>query len=119
MWILHEWEPVQDLLDLVQSVVDLKDVKNAKFVVVQKIHSVIAFKKLDREGKFTKLVSHKNGTIPCYVLRMSSTGLIHYGNQRANDIQHQFSRKTLPQDLIRTFHSLSSKDGKADSLKIV
>ena len=102
-----------------QTVFDLTNVKNQKFVVVQKVHTVAAFKELDKEGKFNKLISHRNRTVPCYVLRISSSGLIHYGNQRANNIQYEFSRKTVPQDLLRTFQSLRLKDGEKNSLETV
>ena len=44
------------------------------------IHCVTAFKKLDQEGKFAKMISHRNRNVPCYVLRIASSGQIHYGN---------------------------------------
>ena len=100
-----------------QTVIDLNRVKLQKFVVVQKIHTVSAFKEFEKEGKFTKMKSHSNGTVPCYVLRINSAGLILYGNQRANEIQNKFSRKTLPQDLLRTFHSLVCKESCSKSLE--
>ena len=101
-----------------QAVLDLKNVKDQKFSAIQKIHTIAALKKLDKEGKFCNMISHKKRMVPCYVLKMSSSGLIHYGNMRSNDITYQFSRKTSPQDLVRTFHSLSAKEGFERAAKI-
>ena len=99
---------------------DIKRHTNShKFVAVQKIHLVAALKKLDSQGEFVKLLEHKNRTLPCYVLRISDSGLIHYGNIRANNISSQFVRKTDPQDLVRTFFSLSTKDGAESAGKVV
>lgn len=102
-----------------ETILDLQNVKGMMFAAVQKIHCVAAFKKLDQEGKFANLVSHKKRTVPCYVLKMASSGLIHYGNMRSNNITHPFSRQTSPQDLLRTYHYLSSKDGPVSSLKVL
>ena len=102
-----------------QMILDLKNVKNCKFSAIQKIHAITALKKLDTDGKFCNLISHKKRMVPCYVMKMSSSGLIHYGNMRSNDITYQFSRKTSPQDLIRIFHSLSEKEGAERAGKII
>ena len=102
-----------------QTVLDLTNVKNQKFVVVQKIHTIKAFQEMNKEGKFSQLASHNNNTVLCYVLGTSSAGLIYYGNLRANEIQNQFTRKTSPQDLLRIHHTLSSKDNSSNSLKAI
>ena len=99
-----------------QSVINLEKIENIEFMVIQKIHSVQAFKKLDAEGKFAYLIGHENRTVPCFVLRISSSGLIHYGNMRSNNITSEYSRRIGPQDLLKTYACLFSKCG-ADSAK--
>ena len=102
-----------------QTVLNLKDVDSQTFAVVQKIHSVSAFKDLDVSGEFSKLPGHSKRKVLCFVLRATSSGLIHYGNMRANQIQAQFSRKTVPQDLLRIYQSLSSKDSSSKPSLVV
>ena len=38
---------------------------------------------------------------------------------RSNNITYPFSRQTAPQDLLRTFQSLSLKDGVASAMKVI
>ena len=103
-----------------QSGIDLKNVEKKKYTVVQKIHLVSAFKEIDQRGKFCELPSHSKRTVLCFVIKSSSTGLIHYGNLRANEIQNKFARKkTTPQDLLRIYHSLSLKDNSGNSIKVI
>jgi hypothetical protein len=104
----------------VNTAVDLRNVKNQKFFVVQKIHAVEAWKELQKSGEFKQLPSHQNGTVLCFVLRTSSSGIIHYGNVRSNDIQNQFSKDTTaPQDMLRIYQSLCEKDSPSIALKCV
>ena len=102
-----------------QTVTDLKNVANQRFVVIQKIHTVAAFKEMDKSGGFSKLTSHQNRTVLCFVLRTNSAGMIQYGNCRANEIQNQFNKKTRPQDLLKIYQSLSVKSSPSSSMKVV
>ena len=122
--IIDKYDPAQAIPVICpednQEAFDIKKHANHhKFVAVQKIHLVAAFKKLDKEGKFATLRGHSRRTVPCYVLNISGSGLIHYGNMRANDIGSQFSRETMPQDLLRTFYALSSKEGSESAQKVI
>ena len=102
-----------------QSVKDLKNVQGQKFVVIQKVHTICAFKELDKTDNFAKLPSHENRTVLCFVLRTNSAGLIHYGNLRASEIENQFGKKTRPQDLLRIYQSLCERSSPSDSMKSV
>ena len=48
---------------------DLNNVSNRKFLVIQKLHTFSALCELDRKGKFKDLVGHSDRTIMCYVIR--------------------------------------------------
>ena len=103
-----------------QSAIDLKNVEKKKYMVVQKIHLVSAFKELNKSGKFGQLPSHSKKTVLCFVIKSCKTGLIHYGNLRANEISNNFARKkTAPQDFLRIFYSLCSKENSENSLKVI
>ena len=91
-----------------------------KFYVVQKIHTIQALKELEKDGKFTQLISHGNSTVVCFVLRTSSSGVIQYGNIRSNDIQNQFMRdSTAPQDMLTIYKTLREKETPESAIKVV
>ena len=95
-------------------------VTGQKFVVVQKIHTLTAFKKLNQKGDFIKLKGHAKGTVWCYVLNTNSSALIHYGNLRGNEIENNFPRKTHPQDILHVYESLlTSGKTQLESLKVI
>ena len=48
---------------------NLKEVKERKFLVVQKLHAFQAFKELQAEGVFSTLTGHKDGFVTCYVVK--------------------------------------------------
>ena len=101
-----------------QTVSDLQNLGQLQqFVVVQKIHTIAAFKELDKNNDFCKLTSHQNGTVLCFVLSTNSAGMIQYGNIRANEIQNQFLKKTRPQDFLRVYQSLSERKNPSSSMK--
>jgi hypothetical protein len=97
---------------------DLKNL-DQKFIVVQKVHTLAAFKDLDQTGEFEKLTGHSKRKVLCYVVNTRSLSLLRYGNMRANDISNKFARKTFPQDLLHVFETLSAKDSTVNSLKVV
>ena len=107
---------------LVVCPVDTKEVKNVqscKYYVVQKIGCLKAFKELDKTEEFTTLYGHRKGTVLCYILGSNRQDLMQYGNQRENFITGQFARRTLPQDLLHHFQSLSKKDSSVNAIKVV
>ena len=98
---------------------DLKNVEKERFLAVQKLHTLIAFKKLDEAGEFSQLKGHQNGAVLCYVLKTNKPELRLFGNMKSNEISSQFSRKTKPQALLHYFKSLSMKDSRINSMKVV
>ena len=106
--------PVEDGQDL-----DLENLDGRKFVVVQKIHAVMALKDLDKKGEFCKLTGHDDRKVTCYVINTKSVALLSYGYQRSNDIASSFAKKTHPQDLLHVFETLSAKDSSLNCIKVV
>ena len=78
---------------------DLKNVGKTRFLAVQKLHTLQAFKEMEKAGDFSQLTGHKSKTVLCYVLKTNKPELVLYGNMRSNEISSQFCRKTRPQDL--------------------
>ena len=98
---------------------DLKQVGEQKFLVVQKIHTFLAFSELSMKGEFKNLTGHSEGTVVCYVLNTNSSALIHYGSIRGNEIANKYTRRTYPQDLLHVFESLVIKENGVSALKVV
>ena len=100
---------------------NLKEVGIQRFLVIQKIHTFMAFHELNKKGEFTHLKGqgHANGKVLCYVLNTNSSALIHYGNVRSNEIANKFPRKTHPQDMLHIFESLLEKESRGGALKVV
>ena len=90
--------------------VDLNNTSNRKFHCIQKIHTVEAFKSLDKDGKFESLVGHDKRTVVAYVIRTDNKEVVHYGHLRADAIESHFSKKLHPQQLLHIFGSLTDKD---------
>ena len=97
--------------------VDLTNTSNMKFWVVQKIHSFLALKELNRLGQLKNLEGHDKGDIRCYVLNSGSVSLWHYNYLRGNGIESMHVRKTFPQDLLHVYASLVTRIGKINALK--
>ena len=106
--------PADDGQDL-----DLENLNGRKFVVVQKVHTLLALKDLDKKGEFSKLTGHDDRKVTCYVVNTKSVALLRYGYQRSNDIASSFSKKTHPQDLLHVFETLSAKDNSLNCIKVV
>ena len=102
------------------SNIDLNNVETTKFLVVQKVHLVKAFQVMHRNNEFTKLSSHCDGTVICFVVKLDTDVAKHHANLKGNDIMNRFARPVRPQDLIGTFYSLSqvSNDG-VDAMKSI
>ena len=70
--IKSRYDPSQSILMVCpesnSSPLDLKNIKDRKFFVVQKIQTYMAFNKLDESGHFRKLTGHSDGLIVCYVI---------------------------------------------------
>ena len=98
---------------------NLREVGKQKFLVVQKIHTFLAFVEIGKRGEFNKLTGHSSGKVLCYVLNTNSSALIHYGNFRANEIANKHGRKTYPQDLLHVFENLVVKESRAGAFKVV
>ena len=98
---------------------DLSNVGELKFMVVQKIHTFLAFEELSKKGEFRKLTGHSSGTVMCCVLNTNSSALIHYGSIRGNEIASKYARRTYPQDLLHVFDSLVKKETRVGALKVV
>ena len=99
--------------------VDVRNVKDMKFFVVQKVHCLRAFQEFDQSGDFVKMTGHHKRNVLYYVLNTSSAEMIQYGNLHENFISDQFARKMNPQDLLHYFHCLTMKDSTVKSLKVV
>ena len=98
---------------------DLNDVGELKFMVVQKIHTFLAFEELSKKGEFRKLTGHESGTVLCYVLNTHSSALIRYGSIRGNEIASKYARRTYPQDLLHVFDILVKTESRGGALKVV
>ena len=98
---------------------DLNDVGELKFMVVQKIHTFLAFEELSKKGEFRKLTGHESGTVLCYVLNTHSSALISYGSIRGNEIASKYARRTYPQDLLHVFDILVKTESRGGALKVV
>lgn len=102
------------------QILELKNLSSdQKFVVVQKVHTLNAFKDLDKKGEFAKLTGHSQRKVLCYVVNTRSLALLRYGHMRANDISNKFAQKTYPQDILHVFETLSANDSSVNSLKVV
>ena len=99
--------------------IDLKNVGNRQFGVVQKIHLITAFKELDKSNQFAQLISHKKRTVLCFVIKTCSPEMLVFGNMRGNDIHDRFAKSVRPQGIIDAFFTVSSKTDKANALKLV
>ena len=93
--------------------------KAQRYIAVQKLHTLAAFKDLDKDGEFANLTGHHNRKILCYVVNTRSIPLMRYGNIRANDISSKFARKMYPQDLLHVYETLSAKDSSVNSIKVI
>ena len=98
---------------------DLENLGEQKFMVVQKIHTFLAFEELSKKGEFRKLTGHESGTVLCYVLNTHSSALIRYGSIRGNEIASKYARRTYPQDLLHVFGILVKKESRVGALKVV
>ena len=98
--------------------VNLTDVKAAKFHCIQKIHTLEAFRHLDKEGKFQNMFGHSDRKVTCYVIKIEASGLIQYGHLRPTSIENQFVKKIHPQHLLHIFNSLIDQ-GDLNAQKVV
>ena len=92
---------------------------DGNFFVVQKVQCFKAFQELDQEGEFVGLQGHHTGKVLCYVLKTNRRDIMEYGSLRENSISADFARKTLPQDLLHHFKSLTMADSSVDAVKVV
>ena len=97
----------------------LQNLKTSKYIVVQKVQVLKAFQELHKVGEFVHMSGHSKGTVLCYILNTNRQDLRQYGNVRENFITSQFARKTLPQDLLHHFHTLSRKDSSVKAAKVL
>ena len=97
---------------------DLKNVKDQKFYCIQKIHTLAAFKQLEKDDLFRKLVTHTNKTVCCFVVKTDSPELWFFGNLRATSTESQFVRKIHPQRLIHVYYKLASA-GIVNARKVI
>lgn len=86
--------------------VDLQNIADTKFSVVQKAHTVSAFKLLDEEGEFQKLIGHHHREVMVCVVSTNSLALNAYGNVRTKIIESNFVEAPRPQDLIHLYNAL-------------
>ena len=90
----------------------MESVLEQKFVVVEKIHTLLAPKELYKEGLFKKLPSHDEGTILCFILQVPmGPANILYSHQRGNDVVKNMKKETTPQDFVKYFVPLSRVAG--------
>ena len=87
--------------------------------MVQKIHTLCAFKEMDKTNEFEKLTGHAGRNVLVYVINTNSACLVHYANARANDIAKQHVRTLRPQDLVQVYKSLKDKDVSVDGIKVI
>ena len=76
---------------------DLNNVQNEYFLVVKKIKTFLALKELDAKGEFKNLTGHADRKVLCYVINPEKNALVHYGNNRGNQISSKFLTKNRPQ----------------------
>ena len=57
----------------VSKPVDLKNIKDQKFYVIQKLATFRALENLDQKGKFETLIGHQQGLLMCYVVNPGMT----------------------------------------------
>ena len=99
--------------------VNMEQVEDQEFIVVQKCHTLAAFKELDKTNEFEKLPGHGNRNVLVYIINTNSSALIHYANCRANDIAREHVRTLRPQDLVLVFKSLKDRDGSVNGVKVI
>ena len=121
--MLKRYDPAISILVVcpinLNKVVDLSDVDNEKFYCIQKIHTLEAFHKLDKDGgKFEGLTSHGERKVICYVIKTVSSELVHYGHLRPTSIENNFMKKIYPQHILHVFQSLAV-DGNVNACKVV
>ena len=87
----------------------LDNCEEMKYFVVQKVHTVSAFKEMDKLGEFNKLFGHHDRKVLAYIVKTNSPALVHFGNMRANEISSQYASKMCPQNLLHVFASLEKK----------
>ena len=121
--ITKKYDPSMSVLVVcpadIHKPVDLSDVDDEKFHCIQKIHTLEAFHKLDNDEKqFEMLASHSEKKVVCYVIKTSTSGLVHYGHLRPTSIETKFIQKIYPQHILHIFQSLAV-DGNVNSWKVV
>ena len=89
---------------------DLQNIGNTKFSVVQKVHTLSAFKLLDEAGDFEKLYGHHNRQVMACVVSTNSLALNVYGNVRCKIIESNFIQAPRPQDLLHIFNALRKSE---------
>ena len=102
----------------ITEAVDLNDTSNRKFYCIQKIHTLEAFKSLDKDGKFESLVAHCDRTVVAFVVKTDNSAVVHYGHIRADAIESNFFKKFQPQQLLHIFRSLT-EEGNENSFKAI
>ena len=119
--IKFRYDPSKSVLVVtpVERDISSLDNPNQKFVVIQKVHLLQAFKELDNEGLFQTLPGHEERHVLCWVVDVCSAALMTYGNIRSNDIDFRFAEKTYPQDLLWVYKTISAKDRPENALKVV
>ena len=99
--------------------VDLNNLGDRKFLVVQKVHTVAAFKEMDKTQEFQKLTGHESRMVLAYVIDTNSPAMVVFSNMRSNDITNQFGRQMCPQNFLHVFDTLVKKDRKVDNMKVI
>ena len=102
----------------ITETVDLKNSSNRKFYCIQKIHTLEAFKSLDKDGKFESLVSHSDRTVVAFVVKTDNSEVVHYGHIRPDAIESNFLKKFQPQQLLHIFSSLT-EEGNVNAFKAI
>ena len=99
--------------------VDVNNLETREFFVIQKVHTLMAFKELDKLEEFKNLVGHQGREVLAYVIDTNSTAMMLFSNLRSNEIDSRFVSETCPQQLLSVFHTLRKKDPESDNLKTV
>ena len=99
--------------------IDVSNLQNQKFVVVQKVHTFSAFLELDKTGEFQKLIGHKSREVLAWIIKTNSPAVTHLANVRCNGIENEFAQPFYPQDLLHIFSSLQAKDSSSNNLKTI
>ena len=95
------------------------NIGDREFFVIQKVHTLMAFKELDKMEGFKNLIGHEKRQVLAYIIDTNSPTMMLFSHLRSNEIDSRFANETCPQQLLSVFNTLQQKDPESDNLKTV